>query len=198
MAGSYHHGNLREALVTAGVSILGRDGAEAVTLRAVAREAGVSHAAPYSHFRDRDDLLAAVAVPGLRELTGRLRSAVVTCEGDGPDRIRAFGRAYVEFAIERPDAYRLVFDSGLASPGLDEVSDLAFAILRRAVEAGQASGSVARGPSAGLATFAWASLHGLATLFVDRRLDIDEGPIRDRLVSYLTGLVLDGIRKRET
>jgi AcrR family transcriptional regulator len=199
-SGGYHHGSLRKALVDAGIRVLSRDGADAVTLRAVAREAGVSHAAPYSHFKDREALLAAVAVPSFRELARRLRDAVAGETGDAGDRIRAAGRAYLGFAIDRPEEYRLMFGPRVGSfeahEGLGSASRDAFGVLVAAVEAGQAAGLVSPGPSTGLATFAWAAVHGLASLFVDRRVDVSDGTVRDHLVASLTGLILDGLRIR--
>ena len=198
----YHHGDLRHALVDAGISLLSNEGADAVTLRAVARAAGVSHAAPYSHFRDRNDLLAAVAIPGFKDLARRLEEAVESEPGDEAAGIRAVGHAYLMYAIEKPESYRLIFGPRLASfeahEGLGQASREAFGVLRGAIEAGQAAGLVSPGPAAGLATFAWASVHGLASLFVDRRIAVGEGPLRDRLVSSMTGLILDGIRTRES
>ena len=199
-SGTYHHGSLREALVDAGIRVLSREGADAVTLRAVAREAGVSHAAPYSHFKDREALLAAVAVPSFHELARRLREAVAGEPGDAGARIRAAGQAYLGFAIDSPEEYRLMFGPRVGSfeahEALQAASRGAFGVLVAAVEAGQAAGLVSPGPSAGFATFAWASVHGLASLFVDRRVDVSDPAVRDRLVTNLTGLILDGIRVR--
>jgi AcrR family transcriptional regulator len=199
--GGYHHGNLRQALVDAGKRILANDGADAVTLRAVARAAGVSHAAPYSHFEDRDALLAAVVVPSFEALARHLRDAVEKTEGDAAARIRAAGEAYLGFAIERPEEYRLMFGPRVAAfdahEELARASRGAFEVFVSTVGEGQAGGVVAPGPAAGLATFVWGSVHGLASLFVDRRIDVSDPVMRDRLVTSLTGRILDGIRVRD-
>ena len=193
----YHHGDLRTALVDAGIRLLRSGGADAVTLRAVAREAGVSHAAPYRHFSNRDQLFAEVATPCLQELGRRLEDAAAGSDGDASIRIRTIGRAYIAFAIERPEEYRLIFGSRVASfdehEGLSRGSKAAFGVLVTAIEAGQAEGLIVSGPAAGLATFAWATLHGLAGLFVERRLDAADEPMRNHLVSRVTGLIIDGM-----
>lgn len=199
-AETYHHGDLRAALVDAGISLLRSGGADAVTLRAVAREAGVSHAAPYRHFSNRDQLFAEVATPCLEDLGRRLEDAAGTADGDAGVRIRNLGRAYLAFAIERPEEYRLIFGSRVAAfdahEGLSRASKAAFGVLVTAIEAGQAKGRIVAGPAAGLATFAWATLHGLAGLFVDHRLDAGDEAMRSHLVSRVTDLIIDGMGVR--
>ena len=103
----YHHGDLRRALVAAARTILERDGPQALSLRAVAREAGVSPAAPYHHFADKAELLNAVAVEGFQELA---RAMVVAREADPDDPLIAMGVAYVVFARANPPLYRVMYD----------------------------------------------------------------------------------------
>lgn len=106
----YHHGDLSRALILAGRRILEKEGPAALSLRAVAREAGVSPAAPYHHFKDKGDLLAAVASEGWHELG----EAIVKARGAAPDLKRgldAIGFAYVTFARANPNLYRLMYDT---------------------------------------------------------------------------------------
>src|SRR5579864_8644856 len=106
----YHHGNLREALLGAAIRLIAEVGPTAFTLREVARRAGVSHNAPYRHFRDRDDLMAAVAAQGFRELT----QAMVEAAGnrtDALDRLKRAGLGYVTFALRRPEHFTVMFDA---------------------------------------------------------------------------------------
>lgn len=106
----YHHGDLQRALVEAGRRLLEREGSAALSLRAVAREAGVSAAAPYHHFKDRAALLYAIAHEGNVALNETMKAAFESSEA-GRDRIIAVGVAYVEFALKNPALYRLMFET---------------------------------------------------------------------------------------
>jgi AcrR family transcriptional regulator len=107
---AYHHGNLAEVLVEATLKLIEQDGTEAVSLRDLAQSLGVSRAAPYRHFADRDALLATVAVRGFEDLIA-LYEAALARPGDGRDRLRAAGRAFYDFATQRPGLYQLMFES---------------------------------------------------------------------------------------
>src|SRR5215469_15808691 len=98
----YHHGNLREALLSAALRLISEVGPTAFTLREVARRAGVSHNAPYRHFRDRDELMAAVSTEGYEELTRTIRDAAEQ-ESGALARLKGAGLAYVKFALRRPE-----------------------------------------------------------------------------------------------
>lgn len=173
----YHHGNLRAALVDAATELARAGGPDAVVLRAVSREAGVSHNAAYRHFADRDDLLRAVRERCFERLGARMREAQAAAAAPTDDetaawgRLDATGRAYVAFALEEPGWFRTAFGSvpavgdgvgGEASP---------YRILAEALDGLVAVGAVdpARRPGAEWA--AWSAVHGLATLLVD-------GPLR--------------------
>jgi AcrR family transcriptional regulator len=106
----YHHGNLREALLKGAVRVIAELGPAAFTLREVARRAGVSHNAPYRHFRDKDALLAAVAAQGFRELTRAMREAG-DCQSNALDKLKQSGMAYVAFAVRRPEHFTVMFDA---------------------------------------------------------------------------------------
>ncbi|MBW2257316.1 MAG: TetR/AcrR family transcriptional regulator, partial [Deltaproteobacteria bacterium] len=107
--GSYHHGDLRRALVDAALLLIERSGASGVTLRGAARLAGVSQTAPYRHFSDKRALLAAVAEQGFQSLSTQLREASASHEGDPMGRLRALGVAYVHFAQAQPSHFRVMF-----------------------------------------------------------------------------------------
>jgi AcrR family transcriptional regulator len=106
----YHHGDLANALVTAALQRIDQDGAEAVSLRGLAESLGVSRAAPYRHFADRDALLAAVAARGFEALVADYEAALAG-PGDGRERLHASGRVFFAFAAQRPGLYRLMFES---------------------------------------------------------------------------------------
>jgi AcrR family transcriptional regulator len=182
----YHHGNLRAALVDAALELVEREGAEALTLRAVARAAGVSPAAPYRHFTDKRALLAAVAEEGFRLLASALRGA-----GDaGPDpraRVRARGLAYVGFATRHPSHFRVMFGRELADrsgyPGLQDAAQAAFDALVEGVMDAQKAGAMREGDPRELGLTAWAAMHGLAMLFLDGRLQSLYGHPIEELVA---------------
>ncbi|WP_428488130.1 TetR/AcrR family transcriptional regulator [Rhodopila sp.] len=167
----YHHGNLYAALIDSGLALLRRDGIDALSLRGVAREAGVSPTAPYRHFADKEALLAAIAATGFARLDAALRAADETAFGVAA--LRAQGVAYVGFAVAEPALFRLMFgplisatvDTPDPTALLDE-AQAAYATLRRRVARLVADSRV---EIASLA--AWSMVHGLATLLVEGRID---------------------------
>lgn len=171
MVDAYHHGDLRRALIEAALGIVDEDGVEALTLRAVARRAGVSHAAPYHHFADLAHLRAAVAAECFVDLRDRMVDA--RAAGGSPDeQVRELGRSYVGYAVERPNRFRLMWRPELRGPGApSEVVALAgeesYQPLLAAVAAGQAARLFRAGAIPDLALFAWSTVHGFATLLVD-------------------------------
>lgn len=158
----YHHGDLRRALVSAALELLREGGAEAATLRASARRAGVSAMAPYRHFPDKRSLLAAVASYGFGVFRDRLAAADATASG--PDALVVQGVAYVLFAWEEPALFRLMFGAAQPPdfPELHRVADEAYAVL-----AGRVAATVDEGDREDLALAAWSVVHGLACLLVD-------------------------------
>lgn len=172
-ADTYHHGDLRSALVRAGMEILERDGVDALTLRAAARAAGVSHAAPARHFADAASFLAAIAAVGfgsLSEVLARARATAV----DPVVGLREMGLAYVRFATERPELYRVIFHPTLADkqrhPELLVASAEAFEVLRAGVSDALISSPADPEHVDRVALTAWATVHGIATLMIDDQL----------------------------
>ncbi len=169
----YHHGSLHAALLRAAESILERDGIAGLTLRAAAREAGVSHAAPKNHFGDIRGLLSELAAVGFARLATALTANVG--EGDPPRmRLSAIGRGYVAFARQNPGLFLLMFRSerlDFTRPTLRTAAEAAFGVLRDAVGA-------QRPPrerpltlaQAAHVTAAWSLVHGFAMLMLDGRL----------------------------
>jgi AcrR family transcriptional regulator len=152
---AYHHGDLRPALLRAAEEVVKKQGLEALTLRDVARRAGVSHTAPYRHFKDRKALLAALAEDGFRALGKAL-------EGTSGSEM---GEAYVRFGLAHPARFRLMFGGRLQlshHPGLREASGRAYDALLQAVSARQDL------PDPEIAAAAaWSLVHGLANLLLD-------------------------------
>jgi AcrR family transcriptional regulator len=165
----YHHGNLREALIRAALELIARKGTAGFTFAEAARFAGVSPAAPYRHFRDRDELMASVALRGFEEFGAALKRG---WDGGRPDPFTALdrlGRAYLEFARAKPALYSAMFEAGVpvvADPALRDASERAFAILRSAADAiSAAAPPAARPPALMVALHIWAITHGVASLF---------------------------------
>ncbi len=181
LPGSYHHGNLRAALIAAAAAILEQQGVGALTLREAARRAGVSQAAPYRHFADKRDLLAAVAEQGFRLMTAAMRAAMTSQPASALARFQAQGQAYVAFAEANAAHFRLMFGPETADmtshPGLRQAGDETFGLLLASVREAQAEGSVRSGDPLPLAMSAWAAVHGLASLLINRRLTAGGKPV---------------------
>jgi len=165
----YHHGNLKEALIRAALELIAKKGPAGFTFAEAARWAGVSPAAPYRHFRDRDELLADVARRGFDQF-----EAVLTRAWDNgrPNAFTAFdrlGKAYLNFAKTEPAYYSAMFEAGIpleSNPELRDAGDRAFAVLRSATE--QLVSTLPAGgrpPVMMMALHIWALSHGIASLF---------------------------------
>src|SRR5215510_102090 len=165
----YHHGNLKEALLQAALDLIAQKGAAGFTFADAARMAGVSPAAPYRHFRDRDELLSSIAQRGFEQFEATLAQA---WDDGRPDTVTAFervGRAYLDFARSEPAYYSAMFEAGIpldASAELREAGERAFAVLRGASEALIARLPAERRPPALMvALHIWSLSHGIASLF---------------------------------
>lgn len=169
---TYHHGNLREALVAAALGLIAERGPAGFTFAEVARSAGVSPAAPYRHFRDRNALVAEVARRGFERFAAELEVAWQEGRPDPVSAIENCGRAYLAFAAREPASYAAMFEPGFPiedDPALLVASDRAFAVLRRASE--HACATMPRGvrpPALMMALHLWAMAHGVASLFIGR------------------------------
>ncbi len=200
---SYHHGNLREALVEAALRLIAERGPAGFAFVELARAAGVSPAAPYRHFRDRNALLAEVARRGFVRFAAEL--ARVWNDGR-PDPVRAIescGLAYLDFARRDPASYAVMFESGLpledADPALRQAADLAFAVLRRAADAVCATAAGPRPPALMVALHVWALSHGIASLFIGRPQKLPMTPeelLEAGLLIYLQSLGIAGTADR--
>ena len=165
----YHHGNLREALLNAALELIAKKGPAGFTFAEAARWAGVSPAAPYRHFSDRDELLASVALRGFQQFEATLARA---WDNGRPEPFAAFdrvGKAYLEFARSEPAYYSAMFEAGIpldTSPELVQAGEQAFGMLRTAVEAIVATmPAQSRPPVRMMALHIWSLSHGIASLF---------------------------------
>jgi AcrR family transcriptional regulator len=171
--GRYHHGDLRRALVDAALELVKEQGPSGITLREAARRAGVTHAAPYRHFADKEALLAAVAEEGFLRLKETVEAAMVVVEPRM--RVEAIGVAYVRFARENPSQFRVMFGSQVGDkrryPNLVHADQSVFDLLTQGIAAAQATGDLAPGDPARLGMVAWSMLHGVAALAVDGQME---------------------------
>jgi len=165
----YHHGNLREALIQAALDLIAEKGIAGFTFADAARSAGVSSAAPYRHFRDRDALLADVARRGFELFAGKLAAAWNDGRPDPLAALDALGRAYLAFARDEPAFYSAMFEAGIAlntDAELRQASERAFGLLRQAAELLTANlPKESRPPALMMSLHIWALSHGIASLF---------------------------------
>lgn len=170
----YHHGNLRSALIEAAIPMLEAQGPAALSLREVAKAAGVSHAAPYRHFRDKTELLEEIAARGYDRLTQACRSAQRRHANDPARQLIEAGIGYLTFVVEQPRVAHLMFGGSIAldvcGESLRVAAETAFASLVGIVEGGIQIG-VFKAASAQESTIAaWSMVHGLATLITSGML----------------------------
>jgi AcrR family transcriptional regulator len=199
----YHHGNLREALVQAALDLIAEKGPTGFTFAEAARSAGVSPAAPYRHFRDRDELLSDIAMRGFDMFATALEKAWDGGRPDVQDAFERVGRAYLAFARAEPSYYSAMFESGLSLsdiPELREAADRGYAVLRKAAEDLVATLPAKGRPPASMVSFhVWALSHGIASLFARadagrRKLPMTpEELLEAGVLIYLRGLGMPGI-----
>ena len=161
----YHHGDLRAAVITEALAILNTEGLEALTLREVARRVGVTQAAPYRHFRDRRQLIGAVAAEGFTELRAAMLKGA---QAGGRAGMKGVALSYLEFGRRNRALYGLMFGSEIGAandlPELAEAGRQALGVVSSAIEAQQAAGTITPGRADLLAVSLWAALHGLTDL----------------------------------
>src|SRR5258708_9908418 len=177
----YHHGHLQETLVNAARAVMSEVGPQALTLREVARGADVSHNARYRHFRDKDELLAVVAVQGFERLAAAMkRSAARGSKSE--ERFRLCGRGYVSFALRWPQHFLVMFDLPLSRdkyPEYAKAGGEAFATLLALIVECQEAGVLSRGDPEPMALVAWSMVHGIAKLAASSHLPFPRDVILD-------------------
>jgi AcrR family transcriptional regulator len=198
---SYHHGNLREALIEAALELIAAKGAAGFTFAEAARSAGVSPGAPYRHFRDRDALIADVARRGFEQFAEDLAHAWNDAKPEPYTALQNLGAAYLAFAKNEPAYYTAMFEAQMpahADPDLSQASDRAFAVLRQAAEALIAKLPARKRPPAMMVSLhIWSLAHGIASLFGrgdEARRALPMAPeelLEAGVLVYLQGLGLD-------
>ena len=193
---TYHHGDLKAALVVSAINILRRDGPEALTLRSVANATGVSAAAPYRHFADRRALVAAVAEEGFRSLQRAMLESMQ--KADGRRGLKGVALAYVRFAHENSAEYRVMFGPEVANtedlPSLRETGRSVLGFVADGIRQLQKAGLVGPGDPDLMAAAIWASLHGLVMLSLDGQT-AGVAPL-DALTEEATRIMMFGMAAR--
>lgn len=197
---TYHHGNLRPALLELAQRQLEALGPDKLSLRALAREAGVSQTAPYRHFADKGALLAALAGRGHQALRDCTRLACDGCE-QAAERIVRAGLAYIHFAQQNPALYKLMFgpviDDPLVYPELREAGRDSFDVILGIVQQGLAEGSFTPERADLIAMSCWSMVHGIASLSIDGMYSCTETDLPDEaLMEGTLRLALSGILSR--
>jgi AcrR family transcriptional regulator len=193
----YHHGDLRNSLIQAGIEILAEEGGGALSLRKVASRAGVSHAAPYAHFSDRQDLIAAISTEGFRQLYERITAVVEANPNDLANRLVEVAWAYVQFAMENSSLFKLMF-SGILEienkyPEFVNISHKNFLQLVDLVQECQQAGLLRPGAADVLALSVWSLVHGFVSLLLDKQIShkiLDGTPIKELLCQTVNQISL--------
>jgi AcrR family transcriptional regulator len=168
---TYHHGDLKNALIQAGIEILAQEGVGGLTLRKVAKKAGVSHAAPYAHFADKQALIAAISTEGFNRLYAQIEEAVQQHAGDPLRQLVEVAWAYVQFARRDPAHFKITLSGVLEKekdyPACVEISQRSFQQVVQLVETCQAAGVLKPGPSDLMAASLWSAVHGFTALHLE-------------------------------
>lgn len=173
MSDNYHHGDLKNALIQAGIDILSKQGIQALSLRSVAKHTGVSHAAPYAHFADKQALIAAIAAEGYAKLYDKLTIAQASSD-DPLHRLFLMADAYLQFALDEPDHFKITFAGVVEAeknyPEYVEQSQRCFALVVGLVADCQQAGLLRAGDSLLIAISIWSGIHGFAQLLLANQL----------------------------
>jgi len=171
---TYHHGDLKNALIEAGIEILAREGVEGLSLRKVASQAGVSHSAPYAHFADKQALIAAISTEGNILVNERLESIQAEYADNPRQALIETCWAYLSFAMEKPAHFKVTF-SGVVEkedeyPALVEITTRNNAAVAKATARCQQAGCLAPGPADLMGVSIWSAVHGLACLLLEGQI----------------------------
>ena len=196
-ATNYHHGDLKNALIQAGVKILAREGVSGLSLRKVAKQAGVSHAAPYSHFADKQALIAAISTEGFKQLHVRIEEIISVNKNNPATLLVETAWAYMQFALNEPDRFKLMFSSVLEKekeyPDYVQYSQQNFSQIVEIVKICQAE-KILRTDSPELTTVSvWSAVHGLIMLILEGQIShtvLERYSLKEILVFTLNQITL--------
>jgi AcrR family transcriptional regulator len=171
---SYHHGDLKNALIKAGLEVLSSQGVRGLSLRKVARQAGVSHSAPYAHFSDKQALIGAISTEGFKQMYTQIEAVKAAYLQSPPHLLVETGWTYVNFGLANRDCYKLMFSSVLEKerdyPDFVQISKKNYQQLIEVVEICQRTGVLKPGPPELAATSLWGTVHGLVMLLLEGQI----------------------------
>ena len=194
----YHHGDLKNALIQAGVRILAKEGVGGLSLRKVAKKAGVSHSAPYAHFPDKQSLIAAISTEGFKQLYTELDTAVSPYSNNPRRQLKEGAWAYVQFAMNNTDTFNIMFSDVLEKekeyPAFVENSRKTFERVVDVVRACQEAGILRSAPAELMAVSVWGQLHGIISLILEGQVShviLDQYSVRE-IVFFALNQVVEG------
>jgi AcrR family transcriptional regulator len=194
---NYHHGDLKNALINAGVEILSKDGVGGLSLRKVAQRAGVSHNAPYSHFPDKQSLIAAISTEGFKQLYEELDAAISSYPDDPRRQLQEGAWAYVHFAMNNTDTFRIMFSGVLEKekeyPAFVEISRKSFKLVVDVVRACQVAEILRSAPLEITAIAVWGQIHGIVSLMLEGQIShvvLDHFEIRDLVLFAIDQMLI--------
>ena len=194
---SYHHGDLKNALIKAGADILSKEGVSALSLRKVAHKAGVSHAAPYAHFADKQALIAAISTEGYKKLYEKIAQVAGQYQADPLRRLVEASWAYVQFALDEPDQFKVTLSGMIEKeqdyPAFVETARQTFSLVVDIVAQCQQAGILRNGPADLVAVSAWSLIHGFVTLLLEHQVShtvLDRYSVREMFIFTLNQITL--------
>jgi AcrR family transcriptional regulator len=194
---SYHHGDLKNALIEAGADILSNEGVSALSLRKVAQKAGVSHAAPYAHFTDKQALIAAISTEGYKKLYEQISQAAERYRSDPLRRFAEASWAYVQFALDEPDQFKVTLSGMIEKeqdyPAFVETAKHTFNLVVDIVAQCQQAGILRKGAADLTAVSVWALIHGFVSLLLENQIShkvLDRFTVREMFVFALSQITL--------
>ncbi len=194
---SYHHGDLKNALIEAGADLLSKEGVSALSLRKVAQKAGVSHAAPYAHFADKQALIAAISTEGYKKLYGQIAQVAERHRMDPLRRLIESSWAYVQFALDEPDHFKVTLSDMIEKeqdyPAFVETARQTFGLVVEVVAQCQQAGILRQGAPDLSAVSVWALIHGFVTLLLENQIShtvLDRYTVREMFIFTLNQITL--------